>query len=274
MVAGPCGQRGEKELLPGSLTVLLVGGTGRTGRRVLEQLLQRGISVRAIVRSAARLSKGSEVDPHVTVVEADLLSASDGTLKSYISGCDAVISCLGHVLSLKGIFGPPHDLVARATARLCQAIRHSRPASPLKYVLMSSVSVNHPGQREARRGVLERACLWGLRGLVPPARDNQQAADFLHGAIGITDPFVRWVVVRPDSLLEGGPSAYALHENLVDGVFAPGQTNIANVAEFMCNLVIDAHTWDRWVGRLPVIVNDPTVRSSLARGATVTDDEY
>jgi uncharacterized protein YbjT (DUF2867 family) len=35
--------------MPTQQTVLLVGGTGRTGRRVLQQLLDRGISVRAVV---------------------------------------------------------------------------------------------------------------------------------------------------------------------------------------------------------------------------------
>jgi len=43
-------------------TVLLVGGTGRTGGRVLEQLLSCDISVRAIVRSADRLPKGAAQD--------------------------------------------------------------------------------------------------------------------------------------------------------------------------------------------------------------------
>lgn len=32
-------------------------------------------------------------------------------------------------------------------------------------------------------------------------------------------------------------------------------SNMANVATFMCDLATDATTWDRWVGRLPVIVN-------------------
>lgn len=39
------------------MTVLLVGGTGRTGGRVLTQLLGRGVSVRVIVRSAKRSPK-------------------------------------------------------------------------------------------------------------------------------------------------------------------------------------------------------------------------
>jgi uncharacterized protein YbjT (DUF2867 family) len=58
-------------------TVLLVGGTGRTGRRVLEQLLSRDVNVRAIVRSAERLPSGVAKNPRLTVVEADLLSLSD-----------------------------------------------------------------------------------------------------------------------------------------------------------------------------------------------------
>ncbi len=176
-------------------------------------------------------------------------------LVARVSGCDAVISCLGHVISVRGVFGPPYDLVTRATARLCQAIRDSQPHVPVKYILMSSVSVNHPGVPEARRGTLEKVVLRVLRGLVPPARDNQRAADFLHGEIAASDPLMQWVVVRPDTLVEGGASAYSLHENLVSSLFKPARTNMANVASFMCDLVTDAEIWARWAGRLPVIVN-------------------
>jgi uncharacterized protein YbjT (DUF2867 family) len=41
--------------MPTQQTVLLVGGTGRTGRRTLKQLLDRGVRVRAIVRSREKL---------------------------------------------------------------------------------------------------------------------------------------------------------------------------------------------------------------------------
>src|SRR5689334_24487674 len=109
-------------------TVLLLGGTGRTGGRVLEQLLSCGISVRAIVRSADRLPQGVAQDPHLEIVEAELLSLSDADLLRYVRGCDAVISCLGHVLSLKGIFGRPRDLVTQATRRICRAIVAAQPA--------------------------------------------------------------------------------------------------------------------------------------------------
>jgi uncharacterized protein YbjT (DUF2867 family) len=41
--------------MPAGQTILVVGGTGRAGRRVLGQLLARGVDVRAIVRSVGRL---------------------------------------------------------------------------------------------------------------------------------------------------------------------------------------------------------------------------
>jgi hypothetical protein len=208
------------------------------------------------VRSASRLPQGIADDPRLTVVEADLLSLGGEELVARVRGCDAVISCLGHVMSVRGVFGPPHDLVTRATARLCQAIRESQPDTPVKYILMSSVSVNHPGAPEARRGTLEKVLLWVLRGLVPPSEDNQRAAVFLHGEIGVDNPLVQWVVVRPDTLAEGDVSSYSLHENLVSSLFKPDNTNMANVAHFMCDLSTDPETWDRWAGRLPVIINE------------------
>ena len=124
-----------KAIIPGDdamssqQTILLVGGTGRTGRRVLEQLLSRGAHVRAIVRSAEKLRAGVAERPGLSVVEADLLALSDEELLRHVRGCDAVVSCLGHTLGLRGIFGPPRSLVTQATTRLCRAIQ----ASPVSY---------------------------------------------------------------------------------------------------------------------------------------------
>ncbi|MEQ1827134.1 MAG: NAD(P)H-binding protein, partial [Pirellula sp.] len=125
-------------------TVLLVGGTGRTGQRVLAQLLSRGVKVRAIVRSAQKLPAEAAENPSLTVVEADLLSLGDQELQRHVRGSDAVISCLGHVISIKGVLGPPRDLVTSATTKLCRAIESLQPTKAAKFILMSSVSVNHP----------------------------------------------------------------------------------------------------------------------------------
>lgn len=236
-------------------TVLLVGGTGRTGGRVMQQLLNRGVNVRAIVRSAERLPVGVAENPRLAAIEAEILSLSDAELQRHVSGCDAVISCLGHVLTVRGILGPPLDLVTRATTRLCGAIEATQPAIPVRFILMTSVSVNRPGRLDARRGALERAGMALLRVLVPPARDNQRAADFLCRRIGETNPYLQWAVVRPDTLLDGDVSAYVLHEQIVSSLTKPDNTTMANVAHFMSELATDQSAWGDWKGKHPVIVN-------------------
>jgi hypothetical protein len=246
--------------------VLLLGGTGRTGKHVLSQLLERGVEVRAIVRSAQRLPEGTTSRAGMTLVEADLLSLSQMELLEQVRGCDAIVSCLGHNTDLKGIFGPPHNLVTSATQRMCNVVAELRPATPVRFVLMSSVSVNRPNHLDTRRSVFERAVLGLLRALVPPARDNQNSADFLSGQIGQTDPFLQWVVVRPDTLVDGEVSKYALHEDLVSSLAKPDLTAMANVAHFMCDLATEPPVWDAWKGKLPVIVNEGPERRSHVVG--------
>jgi len=97
--------------MAGRQTVLLVGGTGRTGRRVLSQLLSRGVAVRAIVRSTRGLPPELAGSPGLTPIEASPLSLSDEALQGHLRGCDAVVSCLGHTISVRGILGPPHDQI-------------------------------------------------------------------------------------------------------------------------------------------------------------------
>ncbi len=113
-------------------------------------------------------------------------------------------------------------------------------------------------RNRTRRGSLERAFLWALRGVLPPARDNQRAADLLVEEIGPNNPFTQWVVVRPDTLLEGDVSEYTLHGGLVDSLFKPGKTTMTNVAHFMCELVTSPSAWADWKGKQPVVVNAPS----------------
>jgi nucleoside-diphosphate-sugar epimerase len=246
---------------PASGGVLLLGATGRTGRRVLAELLGRGVPVRAIVRSAARLPAVVAGSPLLTVSEADVASLSGDGWRRHVADRDAVIRCLGHTISLRGRPRAPRDLVTGAVRAVCGAIDGLRPTSPVRLVLMSSVSVNRPARADARRGAFERAYMAVLRGLLPPARDNQQAADFLAHEIGPGHPSVGWVVVRPDALVDGEVSAYETHDGIVGSLFRADGTRFANVAHFMAELATGEAAWRRWRGRMPVIVDKgPTLR--------------
>lgn len=220
-----------------------------------------------MVPCSVRFSRDVAGNPNLTVIEASLLSLSADEVRRHLVGCDAVISCLGHVLSIRGLFGPPRDLVTKATTRLCRGTEALGPAGPVKLILMSSVSVHRPRGLDTRRSPFERAFLRMLCAVLSPARDNQKAADFLLERSGPGNGFVQWVVVRPDSLLEGEVSEFTLHEGLVNGLSAPGSTNMANAAHLVCEVVTNPKTLADWKSRLPVVVNGAVSGATTARAA-------
>lgn len=249
--------------------VLLLGGTGRTGGRVLVQLLDRGVRVAAIVRSADRVPHEARDHPQLQVVTADLLTMPASRFAAHLKQCDTVISCLGHNLNLKGVYGAPRDLVERAVRRVHAAAQSIRPAAPIRLILMSSVSVNQPDHADTRRGTSERAVVWLLRGLLPPARDNQRAADFLAREVGPTDPYLQWVVVRADTLRDGDLGEYVLSGELATTLLRPDSTQMSQIGHFMCELVTNDQDWGEWAGKMPVITDASTAEPSAAAGSTV-----
>jgi len=70
--------------------IALYGATGKSGSRILTELLSRGHQVTAIVRDPAKLSSKPGAKPGLTVVEGDVASAE--TIANKIAGADAVVS--------------------------------------------------------------------------------------------------------------------------------------------------------------------------------------
>ena len=65
---------------------------------------------------------GNEDTQSLSITEASLLDLSDAELQEQVKGCNAVVSCLGHTLDFKGLWGHPRKLVTQATKRLTAAI--------------------------------------------------------------------------------------------------------------------------------------------------------
>jgi uncharacterized protein YbjT (DUF2867 family) len=68
------------------MTVLVVGASGATGRLLVEELLGRSQSVRAIVRSPEKLPDTLRDHHLLTIVHANLLELSDGEIARHASG--------------------------------------------------------------------------------------------------------------------------------------------------------------------------------------------
>lgn len=234
------------------MRVLVVGASGATGRRLVSLLIGQGHEVRAVVRSRATCLE-RVADPRLSLVQANLLEASEAEVAAQVRGCDAVASCLGHSPNLKGIYGPPRRLVAATTQRLCEAIGRNR-AGPVRFVLMNSAGVRDAAA-DPSLPFAQRCLLGVLRHLVPPHADNEQAAQYLQREAG--DGAVDWAVVRPVNLTDAERvSAYVAHASPSgNGVFDPAQVSRINVAHFIAALLTDPAQWARWRGRMPVLYN-------------------
>jgi len=220
----------------------------------VEQLLERNHKVRVIVRSTHSLSTETLENPNITILEASVLELNDMELSAHVKGCDAVVSCLGHNLDFKGMFGNPKKLCTDAIRRLCVAIEANNSGKSTKVILMNTVGVGNPDLEE-KRSWSDRLLLTVLRYTIPPHRDNETATEHLHQVVGAKNKHIEWCTVRPDSLINAEVSPYEINESPSTGIFTGRPSTRSNVAHFMAELIEKPKLWNTWKFRMPVIMN-------------------
>lgn len=268
-------------------TTLILGATGQTGRRVAQQLLEKDqAKVHVIVRSKDRFLSDEIIapyanSPNLEIKEATLLDMDEEEAKSIVKQCDSVVMCLGHNMTMKGMFGHPRTFVADTTKLVYKLIQElqqddegrknsSSPSSKhIKFILMSSDGVANPIGSDDKRTAFERFVLGCLRACLPPVKDQEMAAKFLSDEIQNASKSdnnhhqsVQWVAVRPSDLLEGDVSKYEVFDKPKPGLFGSNCTTRANVAHFMCDLVMNQDLWNKWVHQMPVPINIPSSETS------------
>ncbi|WP_430810945.1 MULTISPECIES: NAD(P)-dependent oxidoreductase [unclassified Carboxylicivirga] len=236
------------------MKVLVVGASGATGRHLVNQLLLRKNKVKIIVRSKENLPEGWHNNTSLEIITASILELGTNELMNHTAGCDAVVSCLGHNISFKGMFGKPRKLVTEATMLLCDAIKKQQPQRPVKYVLMNTSGNSNRDLNESI-SLAQKCVIALLRLLLPPHADNEQAADYLRTQIGKGDRYIEWVAVRPDGLVnEDEVSNYELYPSPIrSAIFDSGKVSRINVGHFMAELINDHKLWNKWKGQMPVI---------------------
>lgn len=238
------------------MTTLIVGASGATGKQLVEQLLNREQNVKVIVRSIESIPESWKNNDRISVIQASVLDVSEDDMAEYVLECDAVISCLGHNLSWKGVYGEPRKLVTDAVTLLCNAIKKNAPDKPIKFVLMNTTGNRNRDLNEPV-SLAERFVIGLLRLVLPPHVDNEKAADYLRTKIGQEDGSIEWVVVRPDSLVNDNlVTEYEVYPSPTrSAIFDAGTTSRINVGHFMAELITDNDVWNRWKGQMPVIYN-------------------
>jgi uncharacterized protein YbjT (DUF2867 family) len=174
-----------------SNVVLVVGASGKTGQRIVEQLLGLGRSVRAFSRHASQLPSR----PQLERVDGDVLDAA--AVRAAVRGVTGVIVCLGPAADAAP------DLCERGTTRVIAAMRE---ANVRRLVCITGAMIGLP---RAQLGWVYRR----IQSSVPPAaltdRRRQEAL--------VIDSGLDWTLLRPTRLTDGPASG-----RLATGLFVVG----------------------------------------------------
>lgn len=239
------------------MKTLVVGATGATGKHLVEQLLNVGQKVKVIVRPTGKIPETWKNNDKISIIKASISKISVNEMMNYMEDCQSVASCLGHNITLTGIFGKPRNLVTDAIRLLTTAIQNNSPEKPIKFVLMNTTA-NRNSDLHEPISIGEKLFMGLIRLLVPPQLDNEKAADILRVDIGQNNKLIQWVAVRPDTLInEDIVTEYEIHASPTrSALFNPGKTSRINVGDFIANLIVDNNLWSKNKGQMPVIYNN------------------
>lgn len=237
------------------MKVLVLGANGATGFNLVTQLLKQRVEVRAFTRSIDKFHSLS-ADKHLEVIQTSVLELDNQKLEQYLFDVDAVVSCLGHNISMKGIFGKPRTLVVDSLRKIVQTIENSTTNRKIKIILMNTTACINKSQFE-RYGAMEYVVMSLLKLLLPPHRDNVSALDFLLNTVSTNSKIIEWIAVRPDGLINTDEvSEYSIHPSTMRSpIFNAGKTSRINVAHFMVRLLKDKNLWEMFKYKTPVIYN-------------------
>jgi nucleoside-diphosphate-sugar epimerase len=237
------------------MRILVLGASGATGKLVVRQLIKRHINIRVVVREGAILSSEVLDNPLVEIERGNISEFTDSEMTNLLHDCNAIVSCLGHNITVRGIFGKPHNLVSDTIRNICESANKNADAK-VKLILMSTTAYTNtqPGEKNS---LGERIILFVLKLLLPPHRDNVKAANYLHEEVEKNNKKIEWIAVRPDTLINNDiEGAYEVFASPVRSpVFNAGTVSRINVSHFMADLLMNEGLWREWRFRMPVVYN-------------------
>ena len=217
------------------MRIAVFGATGRTGRPLVEQAVERGHEVVAFVRDATGLPSTLRNDDRVGVVEGDAYTGEgvDHAIAGGGDPVDAVVSVLGQTSD------GPDDLLTEAGRHMLAATRRHGVE---RVVTLVGAGVREDGESVSLGGRAMNALLKLLAGSV--LEDARTQVEL------IKDGDARWTVVRGPRLTEEAHTGQFRHEaDLSLGVRDTAAR--ANVAEFIVDCLED----DLYVHEMPKITD-------------------
>jgi putative NADH-flavin reductase len=209
------------------MRLIVFGASGRTGRHLVAQSLERDDAVTAFVRDPAKLSINHR---NLRIVQGDVADAA--AVGSALGGQEAVLSALGVGRPLR------HD--AAVVAGIGHLVREMEKRGIMRLVYLSTLGV-----RESRRtsGIVLR--------FIAPMLLRQEFSDHEAKEALVGASRLEWTIVRAPGLTNGQLTGrYRSGTDLTfSGVFPT--LSRADVAQLMLNQVIDRSSVRRTLTLLP-----------------------
>jgi len=218
------------------MKLTIIAATGGVGRELLEQALDAGHDVTAVVRNPGKLSR------EVRAVTTDLTAPDPAALESAVAGADAVLSGLG----------PRSNSDAGIAWRGTRAIVAAMRATGVRRIVVISAApvstVPSPGRPnppkyDAGDGFFMRH----LFGKIASARFGKVYADLVLMEDLLVDSGLDWTVVRPPQLTDKpltGTYRTAYGQNIRGGWSVPR----ADVAHLMLRVLGQPETIHQTIG--------------------------
>lgn len=155
------------------LKIAVLGAGGRTGGYIVTHLLNRGYSLKILLRNPTNFQPHS---PLVKIVKGDAIE--EETVHSLLEGCEAVISAVGQ---------RPHEplVASKATLNILNAMRK---LNIMRYISIAGLNVDTPFDK---KGVDTRTATQWMKLNFPTFHEDRQKS---YSILSTSD--MNWTLVR------------------------------------------------------------------------------
>jgi putative NADH-flavin reductase len=222
------------------MRLTIFAATGGIGRQILEQAIDAGHDVTAVVRNPQKLP--AKLSRQVRVVTADLAAPDPAMLKSAVAGADAVLSGLGATSNSEA------GVAAQGTRAIAAAMK---AAGARRIVVVSAAPIGtvpsparpNPPKHDPGDGFIMQHVLSPLT----KAAFRKHYADLAQMEDVLRNSDLEWTAVRPPRLTDKpltGTYRTARGQNLRRGAFI----SRADVAHYMLRALDQPETIKQTIG--------------------------
>lgn len=156
-----------------NIKIAVLGGGGRTGKYLVNQLLEKGFRIKLLLRTPEDFTIQNL---KIEIIKGDAID--ENAIRLLLEGCQAVISTIGQ--------RPGQPMVAsRATTHILKTMQEYNIK---RYVLLAGLNIDTPFDKKSEKTTL--ATNWMKTNYPDIQKDRQLTYDLL------TDSAIEWTLVR------------------------------------------------------------------------------